>query len=235
MTNIDERINCEFTSSTAKLLREQTDHFDLEAELILRKDMSTTMMAGAALTLVHDAFFDLLGQTLLERGDDPDRYFENEYLLPIWHDPYADGDTCERVFLSLIEENPQKAADQAFFFQAMIALSFAVQALKAEENSHLAWTYTVSAAHWAGILRAAPFGKKIKAGAATVMAKSRHRDHMADRKIIEEYWRKNIDPKLSAEKAAIQIERAEIVKTSHKKIAEIISALRRGGVKPKSM
>ena len=62
---------------------------------------------------------------------------------------------------------------------------------------------------------------------AAEMAKRRHAEHYALADDVRSYWRKNIDPALSAQKAAEEIIRSNVVLLSHRKIAEIISALRR--------
>ena len=62
---------------------------------------------------------------------------------------------------------------------------------------------------------------------ASVLAKRRHAENYALTEYVRSYWRKNIDPALSAQKAAEEIFRSNVVQLSHRKIAEIISALRR--------
>lgn len=57
---------------------------------------------------------------------------------------------------------------------------------------------------------------------AAAMARLRHAEHYALAEDALAYWRKNIDPNLSAQKAATQLER--VVLLSHKKLAEIVSA-----------
>lgn len=227
MKNTEKEFFADLISSNPKLLREQTNHLDLEAEIIPRESMTSTMMVGAALALACQSLMEIIGENLIARGDDPDAYFINNYFMPIWENPESDGDTAEREFLDDIDRDPEGAAKRALFHEVVIAVSFAVQALRAEENSNIAWSYTVSAAHYAGILRAAPFGKKMRSAASMAMANVRHASTYVERDKIEAYWRENIDPKLSAQKAASKIELAGITEFSHKKIAEIVSALRK--------
>ena len=68
---------------------------------------------------------------------------------------------------------------------------------------------------------------------ASELAKRRHAENYALADYVRTYWRQNIDPALSAQKAAEEIIRARIVPLSHKKIAEIVSALRRAEAKRK--
>ena len=62
---------------------------------------------------------------------------------------------------------------------------------------------------------------------ASVLAGMRHAENHAIKNDVRRFWRENIDPNLSAQKAANEVLRANLVPLSHKKIAEIISALRR--------
>jgi hypothetical protein len=57
---------------------------------------------------------------------------------------------------------------------------------------------------------------------ASNMARLRHAEHYAMKNDALDYWRQNIDPDLSAEKAADQLIR--VVHLSHKVLAELISA-----------
>ena len=56
------------------------------------------------------------------------------------------------------------------------------------------------------------------------MARLRHSENYALAEDALAYWRENIDPSLSAQKAASKLER--VVPLSHKKLAEIVSAER---------
>jgi hypothetical protein len=62
---------------------------------------------------------------------------------------------------------------------------------------------------------------------AAIMARQRHAENYALADYVRMYWKENVDPALSAQKAAEEIIRANVVPLSHKKIAEIISALRK--------
>lgn len=58
--------------------------------------------------------------------------------------------------------------------------------------------------------------------AAATLAKKRHAENYAFAAYAVEYWKKNIDPSLSASKAANEL--IGVVKLSHKKLSEIVSA-----------
>ncbi|MFN5745555.1 MAG: hypothetical protein ACK443_05645 [Methylococcaceae bacterium] len=62
---------------------------------------------------------------------------------------------------------------------------------------------------------------------AVTMAYLSHREHREMADYVTQYWYENIEPKLSAQKAADMIVKANLVTLSHKKIAEIISRLRK--------
>ncbi len=60
----------------------------------------------------------------------------------------------------------------------------------------------------------------------SVLAQIRHTENRELADDVRSFWRENIDPNLSAQKAANEIMRANLVPLSHKKIAEIVSRLR---------
>lgn len=60
---------------------------------------------------------------------------------------------------------------------------------------------------------------------ASILAKKRHTEHYALKEHAAEYWRKNIDPNLSASKAANEL--LQIVPLSHKTLAAIVSAAKK--------
>lgn len=59
-----------------------------------------------------------------------------------------------------------------------------------------------------------------------LLARIRHEQTYMEHKKVTDYWRNNVDPKLSAQKAADAILQAGVTTLSHKKIAEIVSTLR---------
>lgn len=104
--------------------------------------------------------------------------------------------------------------------------AFAVRAY-ADEQDSLAWTYIADAQYWTGVVTVAKRHADMP-GPATLLAKMKSAKQAKEYAAIEEYWRANIDRKLSAQKAADKIVIAGVTSFSHKKIAEIVSAMRRG-------
>jgi predicted Ser/Thr protein kinase len=117
--------------------------------------------------------------------------------------------------------------------------AYAVQAMKAAKNgpeqNNLAWSYAADANYWAGILNASWKRKTpdekggVSENPAAALAKLRHTETYAIREVAVKYWRENIDPNLSAAKAANTL--LDVVPLSHKKLAEIISAAKKGKTK----
>lgn len=62
---------------------------------------------------------------------------------------------------------------------------------------------------------------------AVALAYLSHREHREMADYVTQYWYEHIDPKLSAQKAAELIVKANLVTLSHKKIADIVSRLRK--------
>lgn len=62
----------------------------------------------------------------------------------------------------------------------------------------------------------------------------RHRDTRMEREFVKKYWRENIDPTLTNEKAAEKMQAANVVKLSTRKLAEIVSEAKREQKKPTS-
>lgn len=137
-----------------------------------------------------------------------------------------------------------------FFVQIYrVAAAYAVDALKEIKNrghdSFEAWRFTSEARYWSGmaIVWSIVDGESEFPGTnilndrthfiASALAKLRHREHYDMAEMVREYWRTSIDHDLSAQKAADEVIKANLVNLSHKKIAEIISALRREGAERK--
>lgn len=93
-------------------------------------------------------------------------------------------------------------------------------------NENLAWTFVADAQYWMGVV--AVTARRGNLPPARLLANMRHVKTHREREKIASYWREKIDRRMSAQKAATEILKAEISNFSHKKIAEIVSALRRG-------
>jgi hypothetical protein len=70
-------------------------------------------------------------------------------------------------------------------------------------------------------------------GSASKLAKLRHKENYALARDVENYWRQHCSPEISAQKAADQIQKENLVPLSHKRIAEIVSRLRKKKVERK--
>lgn len=95
-----------------------------------------------------------------------------------------------------------------------------------EGKENLSWSLAAEANYWLGIVVARK-RLAMPSNPAAALAWMRHEGTRAQIVKVESYWRESVNPKLSAQKAATVIEQAEITTLSHKKIAEIVSALRR--------
>lgn len=106
-------------------------------------------------------------------------------------------------------------------------VAYCVLALRALERGEkdLAWSFISDAQYWAGITMMTV--KASLRNPAVDLARHRHIGTREKREKVADYWRTNIDPKLSAQRAADLIVMAGITDLSHKKIAEIVSPLRK--------
>ncbi|GHU18714.1 hypothetical protein FACS189475_04650 [Betaproteobacteria bacterium] len=79
------------------------------------------------------------------------------------------------------------------------------------------WAFAAEAMYWAGVAA----GLLNNPVSASAMARKGHQDDYDLAENAREHWKANIDPNLSAEKAASMLE--NIVPLSHKKLASIVS------------
>ncbi|GBG03810.1 hypothetical protein AZSI13_31370 [Azospira sp. I13] len=99
----------------------------------------------------------------------------------------------------------------------LAAAFFAVSYAESETDLSTALEILVVAAEAKGALTNEP---------AVELARKRHAEHQAMIEYAIKYWRANIDPKLSAQKAANEL--LNVVNLGHKKLAEIVSKAKRG-------
>lgn len=97
-----------------------------------------------------------------------------------------------------------------------LALWYCVHVESAQEI-HEQWAAVAEAAFWQGVLFA-----KSPGNPASALAKKRHAENYALTADAIKYWRENIDPSLSASKAADELLR--VLPLSHRKLTEIVSA-----------
>lgn len=110
---------------------------------------------------------------------------------------------------------------------AKIVATYAAQSYRAKEigSNNDAWFYATRAQRWADFMSRAWDGSNRKLNPAVELARLRHAENYELAEEALRYWKENIDPKLSASKAANELIKA--VPLSHKKLAEIISAAKK--------
>lgn len=106
---------------------------------------------------------------------------------------------------------------------AGLALSLSMADLAAQKRSA---AYLAIASEGLGILRALKADANIPIAPAAALAHLRHEKTRATTKVVEDFWRRNIDHALSAQKAA-EILYDESIGFGFKKNAEIVSRLRK--------
>ncbi|WP_200157929.1 hypothetical protein [Allochromatium vinosum] len=180
--------------------------------------------AGSAISAACDWWIDLCANIKPENISDPEDFFFEKAFESAWDNPEEDGQKHINELLSNVEYE----SNFALLHVMNAVVAFSVQAMKAEQDGRHndAWTYAVDAKYWAGILKAAWADKK-HSNPASELARRRHAENYALAQEAIKYWEQNIDPSLSAQKAATELDRAGVVPLSHKKIAEIIAAERR--------
>jgi hypothetical protein len=120
-----------------------------------------------------------------------------------------------------------------------VVITYAVQAINAKiiDKHEQAWAFASDARYHAGLLQAlwshfkifgngnAKIEKKRDKNPASELAKLRHAENYAMAEEALKYWQENIDPNLSASKAANEL--LKVVPFSHKKLAEIVAAAKK--------
>ena len=191
--------------------------------------------AGSAVGIAWRFWVELVGHLMADSPDrdfgemaNPEEFFAARIFGEAFDDPATDGDKSENeIGLSLDGKRDPNSAPFALLQVMHTVVAYAVQAMKAEKaGAHdMAWTFVSDAKYWSGILNAGLAEKKYGANPAVEMAKKRHAENYALAGDALKYWRENIDPCLSAAKAANDLVR--IVPLSHKKLSEIISTAKK--------
>ena len=198
---------------------------DSDIETCIAREFRTPYTEAArAVFTACDVFAEAVG-TSLKDGTNPRDFFIGTIFKEKWDDSETDGDRAVQIYFDDIDKDPEEASKLALLQLSLITISYAVQAMKAEKDSRQAWSFAVSATYWAGLIRGKPFGSATISDAALKLAKMRHAENYALADDALKYWRENIDPHLSAAKAANDLVR--VVPLSHKKLAEIISAAKK--------
>ncbi|RAS17581.1 hypothetical protein DFO50_103192 [Microvirgula sp. AG722] len=188
--------------------------------------------AGSALSCANDFWVELSRDLMTDHPgldfgefESPESFFDSNIFGDAWIDPATNGDkSVDEIGLSLDGERDPENAPFALLQVMSTIVAYAVQAMKAEKNNKRdeAWTYASDARYWAGILQAAWGGKKHGTNPAAELARRRHAGNYALVADALKYWREEIDPTISASKAADKLVR--VVPLSHKKLAEVIAA-----------
>jgi hypothetical protein len=131
-------------------------------------------------------------------------------------DPGADGDMV----------TPQGKGFDAMWAFARKTLHYAAQAIQAEKDGRLAmaWSYAIDATHWGAVLSQERLHQEDNP--ASAMAIKRHSEDYALKEDAIRFWRENINPKLSNEKAATELRR--VVPVSHQTLARWVGKAKKG-------
>lgn len=195
--------------------------------------------AAAALNVAWTFFVEVTERIKAENPDgvssdlsDPNSYFIERIFSSAFDDPNTDGDaSADRIGLDL-EGQKSDTAPFALIQVMETIVAYVAQAFKAAEKDadgenfdhaqKLAWSYAIDATYWSGILKAEWGYKQFPDNPATELAKKRHAENYELIKLAQKHWKENIDPSLSAQKAANHL--IGVVPLSHKKLAEVVSA-----------
>ena len=202
---------------------------DEMTERVPRELRTPITEAILALALAWEVWVERIGKLMADNPEsdcwDPKSFFLSRILREAWDDPATNGDEAvKEIGLSLDGKRDPVSAPWALLQTMFAVVDYAVQAIKAEDaDKHdEAWTYAAEAQYWAGILRAAWAAKMRGTKPAVELAKRRHAENYALIEDALKYWHENIDPTISASKAANELVR--VVPLSHKKLAEVIAA-----------
>lgn len=143
--------------------------------------------------------------------------------------PHGKLDFAHEV-LDATVRNKAKVPTLEYIFQlGSLAVAFGIEGHRRFDAGRLedAWLSLSNACMWLGFTMGAGEAYKEQRSvdaftAASVLGKLRHAENYALADEALKFWRENIDPNLSAAKAANELVR--VVPLSHKKLAEVVSA-----------
>jgi hypothetical protein len=160
-------------------------------------------------------------------------------LKGAWDDPDTNGDaTVEAIWTWIDSADADKGAPVAFLVADAI-VAYATQAMRAEGEGDFAsgWKYVGEARYWEGILNGIRMRKLLSPdersavieseNPASLMALRRHAASAAEKQRILKYWEANIDPALSAAKAATQIVTSGEFSLEFRTIQTVIAAAKK--------
>ncbi|MDR1647774.1 MAG: hypothetical protein LBR88_07055 [Zoogloeaceae bacterium] len=200
--------------------------------LIPRKMRTPGIYAEEALNVTSTVFTDAVAKSMADDPNhdygelaNPEKYFKNKIFDKAWDNPETDGDkSLDEIRLFLDGKRDPDNTSPELLQLMNIVVAYSVQAIKAEKDGRHeeAWTYAVDAQCWGAALQT--LWSSIKEGdenPAVAMATLRHVEHNALKADAIKYWRENIDPNLSAEKAANML--TKVVPLSHKVLAAAVA------------
>jgi hypothetical protein len=162
-----------------------------------------------------------VGETKEERIQEAAKVISNELYEPFLSDEDFTLESFEKFTDDVIANG--RGVDLVEKISAYCALSTKAY-MDGREN--FSWSLVAEASYWLGIVVASKRPRvSNKPGAA--LAWLRHQRTREEITKIEDYWIKNVDHKISAQKAADKILMSNITDLSHKKVAEVISRLRK--------
>jgi hypothetical protein len=175
-----------------------------------------------------------------EAFSDPDLVLK--FLQHAWDDPDTNGDvSVEAIWTWIDSEDPDKGPAVVFLVADAI-IAYATQAMRAEKQGDFVagWKYAGEARYWEGVLNGIRMRKLLTPNEpspvvevenpAVLMALRRHATTASEKQRIIEHWRANIDPVLSAAKAATQIVRSGEFSLEFRTIQSVIAAAKKAQV-----
>lgn len=197
-----------------------------EELLNMLMDASERREARNGFTEAMEVLHITLPKAFAKTGGPTEKEVSRRITNKIYGPMLDDCDFTESVMKDEIKAIFDSGANVNIVEEAVAYCVFAVRAYFAG-NDALSWSYACDAVRWSAVVSSfAQLGEMPKPG--VLLARIRHRQTRKEYEAIESYWKANIDRKLSAQKAANEILLAGASSLSHKKIAEIVSALRRG-------
>ena len=201
---------------------------DENIDLVSRDSRTPTTESTRALAIINGVFSEKYRDLLVENGEDPEKFFFEKILMAVRNDPQADGDKRVLEHWESINCCPEGAVKFDLLTPLLIATTFVVQTARAiaRRDNDKAWGYVSSAMYWAGFSEAASLDYQGGPYTASAMAAKRHAENRAMSSEAEEYWKQNMDHNLSAQAAANEL--MKVVPLSHKTLASIVSAAKKG-------
>lgn len=159
--------------------------------------------------------------------------------MDAWDNPEVDGSKSAESVAGWLEGSRDHESAPLFFHVIDTVIAYSTQALKCDESgdTQIAWQYLGKARYWEGILNSiywlSPLFWKAKESPggtpnpAAQMAMKRHAGSAAEKQRILDYWGSNLDPGMSASKAATHIVTTGKFSLEYRTIQTLISAAKK--------